>query len=437
MGGIKFKRALIYDGERVKKSDFIVYEGKITFDFNTPIDREIDVDGYLFLPGFVNAHHHTYSALARGVPFNRPLRNFYENLAYFWWRWDASLDEESVYYSALFGAMESLKKGVTLIFDHHASFSFIEGSLSVLREAFSKVGIRSVVCFEVSDRLGYENSYKSIEENLRFIKDEEGDLIKGVIGMHAAFTIGNKTMEMLKEAVDKTKRPIHVHVAEDRFDKDYNISVFGKTPLKRMREYGILDNALLAHVIWVDRDDIELIKNHSAFVIHNPESNMNNKVGYFNLSDMLESNVNILLGTDGFSHSVLMEARAGVLNAVSRGHNGWKVFHRALFRNNYTLASLFFPLDFGKVQEGYVADLVGFRYTPPTPLNKGNLFAHLLFGLVEREADFVLVNGEVIVEKGEFVNLDEDEIRRRAMEVSERLWVRFENNKIDFRLPYE
>ncbi len=436
VGGIRFRRALFYDGERVRKGDFTVYKGKITF-IDVPVEREIDVDGYLFLPGLINAHHHTYSALARGVPFSRKLRNFYENLSYFWWRWDASLDEESVYYSALLGAMESLKKGVTLIFDHHASFSFIEGSLSVLKKAFTLVGIRSVVCFEVSDRLGSENAHRSIEENLRFIKSEEESLIKGVVGMHAAFTVGNKTMEALSSVVSKTKRPVHVHVAEDRFDRDYNLSVFGKTPLQRLRDYAILDGGLLAHVIWVDEDDIELIRKHNAYVLHNPESNMNNAVGYFKVSDLVRKNVRVLLGTDGFSHSVLTQARSAVLNATARGYDGWSIFYKSLFHNNYELAARFFDEKFGKIAEGYVADIAGFKYTPPTPLDGDNLFTHMFFEFAEREADFVMVNGIPVIEHGRFVNIDEREISLRAQEVARRLWRRFENNKLEFKLPYE
>ncbi len=434
--GVKFENAIYYDGDDLRKGSFSVYNGKITFK-DVPVDRVINADGYVFIPGLVNAHHHTYSSLARGMPFKRKLRSFYENLAYFWWRWDASLDEESVYYSGLFGAMESLKKGVTLIFDHHASFSFIDGSLSVLKEVFSRAGIRSVVCFEVSDRMGTKIARKTVDENLRFIKSEEDEMIKGTVGMHAAFTIGNKTMEYLKTAVLETARPIHVHVAEDRFDRDYNLSIFGKTPLQRLDEIGILERGLLAHVIWVDEDDMELIKRHEASVLHNPESNMNNSVGYFKIGELDNRHINVLLGTDGFSHSILTQTRIAVLNAISRGYNGWIIFQRSLLKKSYELASSFFKAKFGKIAEGYVADIVGFKYISPTPLEKDNLFAHLLFGFAEKEADFVIVNGKPVIENGKFVTLDEDEIRAKAQEVSRKLWKRFEDNNITFMLPHE
>ncbi len=434
MGGIKFKDALYFDGEKVKKGDFIVYNGKITFK-NVPVEREIDTGGYIFLPGFVNAHHHTYSSLARGVPLKRTLRNFYENLAYFWWKWDASLDEESIYYSGLVSAIESLRKGVTLIFDHHASFSYIDGSLSILKKAFETVGIQGVICFEVSDRLGYHNAVKSVNENVRFIKNEESEMIKGTVGMHAAFTVGNKTLELLKGAAKESGRPIHVHVAEDRFDKDYNINVYGKTPIERLRDYDLLDNGLLAHVIWVDDNDISLIKEHGAYILHNPESNMNNAVGYFKIKKMLDNNVKILLGTDGFSYSVLTEARSAVLNAISRGVDGWDVFKKSLFVNNYEVAMRFFDKKFGKIAEGYAADIVGYRYMPFTPMNSDNLFAHVFFELVEKEADFVMVNGRTIIEDGRFVSIDEEGINKKAEEITKKLWKRFENNKITFKLP--
>lgn len=434
MGGIRFKNALYFDGEGVKRGDFSVYEGKITFK-DVPVEREIDSEKYIFLPGFVNAHHHTYSSLAKGVQFDKVVRNFYENLKFFWWRWDASLDEESIYYSGLVAAIESLKKGVTLIFDHHASFSYIDNSLSVLKRAFETAGIRSVVCFEVSDRLGPLNAKKSVDENMRFIKTKENDLIKGTVGMHASFTVGDKTMGLLKEVVEETRRPIHVHVAEDRFDRDYSISIFGKTPVERLRDWNLLFNGLLAHVIWVDDRDINLIKEYGAKVLHNPESNMNNAVGYLNLEKIFKTEIPLLLGTDGFSHSVLTQLRSAILNAKSRGVDGWDIFKKSLLKSNYELGTRFFGRKFGKIEEGYVADIIGYKYPSFTPISSDNLPAHLFFGLVEREVDFAMVGGKILIEDGKFVLIDENEINMKAHEVSRKLWKRFENNKVEFRLP--
>ena len=96
----------------------------------------LDLDGALVLPGLVNAHTHLYSALARGMPGPaEPPKSFVEILEKVWWRLDRALDEESVYLSALVGAIEAARSGTTLVFDHHSSPSFIRGSLATLRRA--------------------------------------------------------------------------------------------------------------------------------------------------------------------------------------------------------------------------------------------------------------------------------------------------------------
>ena len=343
------------------------------------------------------------------------------------------MDEEGVYYSALVGAIESVRKGVTTIFDHHASFSFIDGSLSVLKEAFEKVGVRAVVCFEASDRLGRESALKSIRENERFIKEDESQFVKGVIGLHASFTVSDDMLALAREIAERYRRPIHVHVSEDRFDRDLVIAKYGIPPVMRLAKANILKDALLANVIWVN-DELDLIKDQNAYILHNPESNMNNNVGYFNVHEVFKRDIDVLLGTDGFSHSVIMQYRSGVLNAQARGINGYALFPEVL-RNNFKLANRLLKVKLGKIEEGYDGDVVGFRYTPFTPLDDRNVFSHIFFDLPEKEADFVIVGGKPIIIDGKFVYIDEVDIKEKAREVARALWNKFLNNKIKFSLP--
>src|SRR5262249_34033448 len=113
-------------------------------------DEEIDLRGALLLPGLVNAHTHLYSALARGLPPPRLApRSFLEILEHVWWRLDRALDADSVYVSAVVGAVEAALSGTTLLVDHHSSPAFIRGSLATLRRALEDVGLRSLLCYEV------------------------------------------------------------------------------------------------------------------------------------------------------------------------------------------------------------------------------------------------------------------------------------------------
>src|SRR5215813_7682023 len=133
-------------------------------------DEVIDLTGRLVVPGMVCAHTHLYSTLARGMPAPpRPPSNFKEILELVWWRLDRALDDETIYWSAMAGAMDAARSGTTCLFDHHASPANITGSLQIVREAIEKIGLRAVLCYEVTDRGGTHEREKGLDENLAIL----------------------------------------------------------------------------------------------------------------------------------------------------------------------------------------------------------------------------------------------------------------------------
>ncbi len=120
-----------------------------------PREDVLDLHGKVVMPGFVCAHTHLYSTLSRGMPPPKnPPNNFLQILQNIWWKLDRALDDESIYYSALVGAIEAVRCGTTTLIDHHSSPRAIKGSLDIIREALSKVGMRGILCYEVTDRGG-------------------------------------------------------------------------------------------------------------------------------------------------------------------------------------------------------------------------------------------------------------------------------------------
>ena len=129
-----------------------------------------DCSGCLVVPGNVCAHTHLYSALARGMPYAlEPPANFTQILQRIWWRLDRALDEGSIRASALVGGMEALLSGTTTLVDHHASPNAIDGSLDIIEEALASLRVRSVLCYETSDRDGLAHAAAGVLENRRFL----------------------------------------------------------------------------------------------------------------------------------------------------------------------------------------------------------------------------------------------------------------------------
>src|SRR6185312_5775941 len=163
----------------------------------------------LTIPGFVCAHTHLYSALARGMPAPAETpRNFVEILERVWWRLDRAR------------AAEAAKAGCTTLVDHHASpgrgGNAVDGSLDLVAAAVAEVGLRAVVCYEVTDRNGPDEARAGVRENDRFlarVRREPPRLVRAMVGAHAAFTLSDATAEALADVARRHRAGVHIHVA--------------------------------------------------------------------------------------------------------------------------------------------------------------------------------------------------------------------------------
>src|SRR5208337_417491 len=180
-------------------------------------DQEIiDARGKLLMPALINCHTHLYSTLARGISLpGRAPRNFPEILKKLWWRLDRALNLDDVYYSALVGLIDSAKCGVGTLVDHHSSPNACGGSLDRIEQAFREVGLRGVLCYETSDRNGSASAAEGIAENIRFLerrRNGSGDgLVAGSFGLHASFTLSDRTLRRCVEANESLRAGFHIH----------------------------------------------------------------------------------------------------------------------------------------------------------------------------------------------------------------------------------
>ncbi|MBU1064839.1 amidohydrolase family protein, partial [bacterium] len=156
---------LIKDGAIEIENGRIVCIGKSDDLWQTDVET-IDLQGRLVLPGLLNPHHHLYSALATGLAPIGPTTNFKLILENLWWHLDKTMDAESIYYSAIHGLIQSVKYGVTTIFDHHASMNAVGGSLELIEKAFREIGVKGLLCYEISDRMGEEQLQVQLDENI-------------------------------------------------------------------------------------------------------------------------------------------------------------------------------------------------------------------------------------------------------------------------------
>ena len=155
----------------------------------------IDAAGRVVTIPNVNFHDHIYSRLAKGLPLSGSMENFPEILENLWWKLDLLIDHEMIRASAYMAAIESIRNGVTYIFDHHASPSNTLGSLNSIKATLKEFNIRNVLCFETSDRNGERLKLEALKENQDFILHNTDNDSKAMFGLHASFTLEDSTFE--------------------------------------------------------------------------------------------------------------------------------------------------------------------------------------------------------------------------------------------------
>ena len=401
-----------------------------------PVKRILDLKGKLVTPGLVCSHNHFYSGLARGITAKiKPCPDFVSVLQNLWWRLDRAIDEEILYYSGLTCALEAIRCGTTAVIDHHASPAFIKGSLRLLKQAFEEAGLRGITCFETTDRNhGLAEVEAGVEENVEFAvlcekekRTSQGAyLVEAMIGGHAPVTMPDEALKLLKEALDETGRGLHVHVAEDRYDVSYSHHHYGKDVIQRLADFGLINNkALLAHGLYLSDQDIALLNEHHAYLVHNARSNMNNAVGY---NAKLAQLNHVALGTDGMGSDMLEECKFAYFKHKDAGGPLWPDSYLRFLHNGNDLLSRYFGAPFGRIAKGYKADLTIFDYQSPTPLLAQNIAGHIAFGLNSRDVATVIINGNIVLENRQFP-FDVTSIYEKSRQAAQRLWDRMDDLK--------
>ncbi len=389
----------------------------------------IDAKGGVIMPAFINTHEHIYSAMARGLSIKgyNP-KGFLDILDGQWWTIDRHLTLEQTKYSAIDTMIASIRNGVTTIFDHHASFGQIEGSLFTIADVAKELGLRACLCYEVSDRDGMEKARASVMENAEFIRyalKDDTDMLAGMMGMHAQFTISDATMALA--AANKPEEVgYHIHVAEGIEDLHDCLKKYGKRIVDRLMDCGILgEKTLLGHCIYINPHEMELIKETNTMVVHNPESNMGNACGCPPTMELVKRGILTGLGTDGYTHDMLESYK--VANVLHKHHlcdanAAWGEVPKMLFENNAAIANRYFKTPLGVLKEGAAGDVIVVDYDPPTHLDENNINGHMLFGMTGRDVVTTVCAGKVLMQDREVKVIDVEEAMAKCRESSAKLW---------------
>lgn len=372
----------------------------------------------------INFHDHIYSRLAKGLPVNNPLNNFQNVLKYLWWKLDNILDDDMIIASAKLAGLESIKNGVTYLFDHHSSQNKIENSLSLIKDSLHEFGIRAVLCFETTDRNGVKNAVKGLEENYNFYTNHIDSNTKAMLGLHASFTLSDET---LLEAKKMSKDlGIHIHVAEDESDLKLSKEFTNHNPIQRLVKYKLLnDKSILVHGVYLKEKDFIKIEEYESSIAICPDSNMNNSVGVVDFT-RIPNAISLLAGTDGMHSNVAKSLKQIFLISRNQGFSFDESFSliKKIYFDQINFVKKYFE-DFPLLNQDDRADFIIWDYFPPTPINKNNFWGHLIYGILESQINTVVLDGEIIYDNKKFTQINEIDLNNLIFEAGEKLFNKF------------
>jgi cytosine/adenosine deaminase-related metal-dependent hydrolase len=356
------------------------------------------------LPGLVNAHTHIYSGLAPfGMPAPlEPPRDFVQILERVWWRLDRALDEASLRASARHYVAEALLAGTTTLVDHHESPGFIEGSLDVIADACHELGMRAVLCYGATERNGgADEARRGLDECRRFVLSNDRPSVRGLVGLHASFTVSDETIRAAGRLCRDLDTVLHVHLAEDRADVLDAERRGYAGPLERLLALDALPpGSILAHGVHLSTDHVQRAMDAGCWIVQNPRSNRNNRVGY---PAALGEAPRVAVGTDGFPADMLAERVALLATGTAAGDPQRSLDARCA--GSLRLAAALFG-----------EDAAG---TPSDVDVESWLASRRDAARAHHEID-----GRIVLDRGRLMTSDVDAIREEAAREARRLWSR-------------
>jgi cytosine/adenosine deaminase-related metal-dependent hydrolase len=329
--------------------------------------------------GNVCAHTHLYSGLARyGLPPAKPApQNFLHILERVWWRLDRALDADTLRLAAEDYVARALMAGTTALVDHHESPNFIEGSLAVLADVCERLGMRALLCYGATERNdGVGEARRGLAECR---KVPTSPLIRGLVGLHASFTVSDDTIREAGALARELGTVMHVHVAEDIADVDDARGRGYAGPLERLAALDALPpGSILAHGVHLGRDQVESVGRAGCWLVQNPRSNEGNKVGY---AVNLRFGDKVALGTDGWNGD-MAEEQAALMRLAAQHGDGHAAQRLAA---GHRLVAERFGTGAEPLTEGALGDLV---------VREDGRIRH------------VIVGGRVVVEDGRLTGAD-------------------------------
>lgn len=379
------------------------------------IDKIINGENKILMPGLINTHTHISMNLFRGLADDMELDDWLNNHI---WPTEAGLNGEYCYIGALAAIVEMIKSGTTTFND---MYFYMEDVAKAVEES----GIRGCLSYGMIDFADEEKREKELKENIDLIKNcnntAEGR-IKTFFGPHATSTASKELLEKVRKEADKYKVGIHIHMNETKKEVDTIVESEGKAPFEYLDELGFLkDDVIAAHGVWLSKEEINIIKNRDVKISHNPCSNMKLSSGISPVQEMIAKGITVGIGTDSVASNnnldMFEEMKfASLLQKVSTMNPKALTSNQAIQMSTINGAkALNLNKEIGSIEVGKKADLIlldknTINLTPMSDVISSNL----VYAANGSNVNTTICNGKILMENRKLTTLNENEIIEKA-----------------------
>ena len=377
--------------------------------------RVVDLGGRVVMPGLINTHTHGGLSLHRGCCDAGNLFQWAQTIAPF----TSALTLEDNRWGCYQAVLEMVRSGITTACDCTRYGAGLFSSVA------ADVGMRSLSgALANSPELrpaGRANWPEAMEETMQAMAERGADgRCRFYLGAHSPYSCTPELLVEVKQAADRLGLPFVIHAAESREEVEIVQSRYGRRPIKHLHHLGVLDaSTILAHCVWLEESEIDLLAASGATVCHNPISNAKLASGVAPVLALRGRGVPVGLGTDSMlsnnALNLFQEMKFAVLLQRAHRHDG----HAMSARDALAMATregaqvLGWQAEIGSLELGKEADLVVLNLEHPLGLTPERVLSDLVFAAGPQHIHAVMVHGETIYQQGQFTRIDEHEIRDR------------------------
>lgn len=407
------RKDILIEGNRIKEV------GSIEASLHPEADI-IDAARMAVIPGFVNCHTHAAMTYFRGYGDDLDLMDWLENMI---WPVEAHLTKDDIYWGSRLACLEMIKSGTTAFLD---MYTYPEATAQAVIDS----GMRAVLSYTMFDRWD-DTRAKLDRERCSYYYDlfsKMPERVQFAVGPHAIYTVSAPQLQFAHKFSEEHDCLVNLHLAETYKEWQDSTREFGMTPVRYLKKLGILSPRLvLAHSLWMDSEELQMLADHGCSTVHNPASNMKLASGYnFRYIEMKEKGIKVGLGTDGCSSSNNLDMVVAMKLASLLG-KAWRLDPKALRADQIletatTTGAEILRIDGGRIEAGALADLCLIDLSLPemTPLH--NLTSNLVFAAAGNCVDTTIIDGQILMRHRQVK--EEDMIKAKGQEVTNDLFER-------------